>query len=110
MKAKLFNFLPIELKKSEQNPNEFQLPQPVEISAKDYLNVSKFKLPQFITKLFSKKVIIKNIIWKKPKHTTIETEINLKPLFKKAEKYVELNEAKLIVSTEQNNIVSVVKK
>ncbi|MFK7948885.1 MAG: hypothetical protein AB8G11_14930 [Saprospiraceae bacterium] len=119
MKAKLFKFLPIELKKSTQNPDEFQLTKPVEISAENYINLSKFKLPTFITKLLSKKIIIKNIIWsprnsrdfgtqqdkQKSKHTTIETEINLQPLFKKAEKYIELNEAKLIVSTDINVVL-----
>lgn len=104
MKAKLFKFLPIELKRTSPNSNEFQLKKPVEISAKDYLGKSKFKLPNFIHQLLSKKIIIKNIIWRKPKQTTIETEINLESLFKKAEKYVELNEAKLIVSTDINII------
>ena len=109
MKAKLFKFLPIELKKSAQNIDEFQLIEPIEISAETYLDSSKFKLPKFIKNLLSKKIIIKNIIFSKQKPTIIETEINLKPLFKKAEKYVELNEAKLIVSTKQNNVVSIVK-
>lgn len=100
MKAKLFKFLPIELKASTDNPNEFQLQKPVEIKAKDFLGKLKFKFPDFINNLLSKKITIKNIIWRKPKQTTIETEINLQSLFKKAEKYVELNEAKLIVSTD----------
>ena len=100
MKAKLFNFLPIELKKSEQNSGKFQLKTPVEISAEKYINLSKFKLPAFVINLLSKKIIIKNIFWRKSKETTIETEVDLKSLFKKSEKYIELNKASLVVTTD----------
>ncbi len=104
MKAKLFKLIPITLLISNQNAEELKLEKPIKISAKDYLGNLKLKLPTFITNLLTKEITISNIIWRKPKETIIETEINLQPLFKKVENYIQLEKATLTIKTDSKII------
>lgn len=103
MKAKLFKFIPITFKKSTENPEDFILENKVEISASDYLGNLKLKLPEFLLKLLSRKISIKNIVWSK-KEVTIETDLNLQPIFKKVNNYMQLEEATLIIKTDSKII------
>jgi hypothetical protein len=103
MKAKLFKIIPILLQKSAVNPENFILHKKVEVSANDYLSNLKIKLPDFLLKIISTKISIKNIIWTK-KQVTVETELNLQPLFKKVENYIQLDEASLVIKTDSKII------
>lgn len=103
MKAKLFKIIPILLQKSAVNPEELVLQEKIEVSAKDYLGNLKIKLPDSLLKLLSTKISIRNIIWTK-KQVTIETELNLQPIFKKVENYIQLDEASLIIKTDSKII------
>jgi hypothetical protein len=105
MKAKLFKIIPILLEQSAVNPNEFTLQEKVEVNASQYLGNLKVKLPAFLSKLLSTKIIIKNITWSKSQ-TTIETELNLQPLFKKVENYIQLENASLIIKTDSKIVDS----
>jgi hypothetical protein len=103
MKAKLFKIIPILLQKSAVNPENFILQKKVEVSANDYLSNLKIKLPDFLLKIISTKISIKNIIWTK-KQVTVETELNLQPFFKKVENYIQLDEASLVIKTDSKII------
>jgi hypothetical protein len=108
MKAKLFKIIPILLQKSAVNAGEFTLQEKIELSADKYLTNLKIKLPEFVLKLLSQKLVIKNITWSK-QQTTIETELNLEPIFKKVDKFIQFENASLIIKTDSNSaIVSVV--
>jgi hypothetical protein len=108
MKAKLFKIIPILLQKSTVNPEEFTLQEKIEVSADKYLGNLKIKLPEFLLKLLSQKLVIKNINWSKQK-TTIETELNLEPIFEKVDDFIQFDNASLIIKTDSNSaVVSIV--